>query len=293
MKIFKLILILLSFLIASFSLNVSAAPKNISDCVSSNGAITNVTGCNTKPDVQKVTFYKAYLCASKPGDPTASTPIDLSSCHYVFESVGGSEIEIKQGVTSPLTSGVFNKPPNGTYRYVYIEISPTMQIAAIKKFSSTRWNTNATSSGLYCWTIDSTNYSIRPLSANSTRCGPSIPASNEGYNIDIINSLDGSDNSNPFIYQKDFTTSLDKTLSAFLLQSNNKLASGAAANKLGTISKVVGYLPQDIVIDESSSQIIVNYNNYQGTSISFNNDGTKDRVDSFSGGPFDIYITVQ
>ena len=285
----KIIFILLSVLSLTLSFNVLA----VDTCTKLNGVITNTTECSTKPDTQIVTFYKAYLCKEKPEDPTTSTPINLSSCGQpVFQSSGGAEVQIQQGVINKLTNGDFIKPPNGSYRYIYVEISTTMSVATVQTFSTTRYNTDKSSSGSKCWTLNAINYSARASTTKSTECGTTAPQS-IGYNIFYINTLDGSDNTNKFIYRKNFTTSQNKILSAFMLQSDNKLASGASNDQLGTVSKLVGYIPQDIEINDSISELIVNYNNYQGTSVALYNDGSRDVVDSFSGGSFDLYITAQ
>ena len=304
LNIKKLFLTAFNFAILIFSFN-SFADMN---CSYSGGAITNTPSstvnsmdCVTKPDIERVVFYKAYLCTSKPGDPTTSVAIDLSSCgDPVFQSTSGAEVDIQTGLTSLLTNGEFKKPASGIYRYVYIEISPTMKVQATKTFSSTRKNTNGSSAGVVCWTITSSNYSGRTTDNNSTKCGAAADGS-LGLSTDIVNTLDGSDPANRIIYSKDFTTSQGKTLSTFLLNSSNKIASGSSATdnggtgSLGTISKIVGYAPQDVVISDSTSQIIVNYNNYQGTSVGqyWNGSNSDIRVNNFSSGPFDIYITAQ
>jgi len=167
-----------------------------------------------------------------------------------------------------------------------------MSVSTVQSFSTTRYNTNKTSSGSKCWTLDANNFSVRSSTANATQCGSTAPQA-IGYSVNYVNSLDGTDNTNRFVYKKDFTTSQGKTLSAFLLQSDNKLASGANFDQFGSISKIGGYMPQNIEINDAVSEMIVNYNNYQGTSVAQYQDASLNVVDNFSGGPFDLYITVR
>jgi hypothetical protein len=296
-------LIVLIFSFNSYATDCEYSGSAISDGTNKDGykqkptSTNRSTDCFTTPDLQRVIIYKVYLCTDKPGDPTSSSPINLSSCgDPVFESANGAEVDIEKGSVRLLTNGEFKKPANGKYRYVYLEISPTMKVKVTKTFQSIRKGSDG-SSGLVCWSINSSNYDARSRDNNSTKCGAAADGS-LGLSTNITNTLDGIDPANRIIYQKNFITSQKTTLSAFILNSSNQIASGASDSGYGdpgTIAKIVGYAPQDVEINDSTSQIIVNYNNYEGTNISqyWNGTDADIRVNNFSGGPFDLFITAQ
>jgi len=288
MKIFNIKKIIL-FIAIQLAIFFPLASSAVTSCTLSSGAITDTSACSTVPAIQQVTFYKASLCNAAPGTPTSATPIDLSSCTTVFESPTGATVNIEQGSVSLLTNGTFTKPPAGTYNYVYIEISPIMNVQISKTFTHTIYDTNNNTNGNTCWSLTSTSWSARSTTPLSTKCGSGADGT-LGLTTNKVNSLAGPG----ITYSQAFTTSQGKTLQAYMLTSSNKLASTAATDSFGDVSKLVGYIPQTVTISDSTSELLVNYNNYQGASLDlYTGGGGHYILERYSSGPFDIYVTAQ
>lgn len=274
-NIAKLILFVLTF-------TMSLLAHAISPCTGS--PISSTSECSSSPDIQQVTFYKAAVCTSAPSIPTTTTPIGLSSCTTVFQSTTGGTVSIQKGVITTLSSGEFTLPPPGSYSYVYLEISPTMNIQATKTFSRTMTSRGNSTTGLVCWSITSSRYGLDSLSTGSS-CGAAADGT-LGFNTMQINTLDGT--GGLIVTSQTFPTSTGATLQAYLLTSDGKIAT-ASSGSLGTVSKIGGFLPQNITITNNTSQMIINYNNTAGTALTINSD----TLGQFSAGPFDIFGEFQ
>lgn len=255
---------------------------------SSSSRISETSDCYTQPDTQQITFYKIALCKSQPTAPTTTVAVDTSSCSTVFQNTSGSTVNIQKGTTVNLT-GTFTRPPNGNYSYVYVEISPTMKTKKTAYFVGNRTGTDG-GVGTKCWSLAGSTYGYssggNPV---VTSCGED-GATTTGLDLTTIynNSLNGASG---YVNTMAFPTTYGGNLTAYLVDSSNKLVATTAANSMGTISKIIGVLPETVNLthQELVSLIEMKYANSTGTSVSMGG-GT---MAVFSGGPFDIYFAVK
>ena len=289
----KKVTILLSLVILLTISNESFAVGTIPSCTSTTNGSTG--DCYTTPDIQLVTFTKAALCKSQPVIPTkgGSSNYDMSMCTTFFENVDGSEVAISKTATYPLT-GNFTSPPAGEYLYVYVEIKPFMKIKTAMNFSTSRTD-NAGNSGVNCWTLTADSYSISSTNASalqSTKCSDDSTHPGIGMVTHYINDLGGNGTIATYGQTQTFTTSKGDLLTAFSLTSSNTPAV-PTEDHLGTVNKIVGYIPQRIVITGTTKSITINYNNSQGTKIQQYSNSPYDRVYGFGAGPFDFYLSAE
>jgi hypothetical protein len=271
----NLILFFLTFVASSLA-------HAIGSC--STSPITDTSECFAQPDIQQVTFYKAAVCTAQPGTPNLSTPIDLSSCTTVYQSSAGGTVAIQQGATTVLSNGDFTLPPPKTYSYIYVEISPTMNIQATKRFSRTITSRGDSSAGPVCWSITDTRFGLDTSNTGSS-CGAAANGT-LGFNTMKINTLDGT--GGLIVTSKTFPTSKGATLQAYLLTSDGKIAT-ASSGSLGTVSKIGAYIPQSLTVTSNTAELVINYNNLQGTSVTVN----ANTMGQYSGGPFDMFVEAQ
>jgi len=108
-----------------------------------------------KPSYYSLKVYSLYVCSSKPYPetmtPTGSTYAPAhgdsfvkDSCHQVFNNTSGSEVEVIDGTSSPLT-GTVTRPPNGTYPYYLLKVDSNFKYKAELDFSGA--DTNGSVSG--------------------------------------------------------------------------------------------------------------------------------------------------
>lgn len=286
---------LLKFLLLGTFLTMSVflceSSNAFTTCATTGSSTTNriseTSDCYTQPDVQQITFYKIAFCKSQPTAPTTSTAVDTSSCSTVFQNTGGSTINIQKGSTVNLT-GSFTRPPNGTYSYVYVEISPTMKTKKTAYFVGNRTGTDG-GVGTKCWSLLGNTYGYNTVNPVVTSCAAD-GATTTGLDLTTIynNTLNGASG---YVNTATFPTTYGGNLTAYLVDSANKLVATTARDSMGTISKIIGVLPETINLthQERVSLIEMKYANATGTSVSMGG-GT---VAQFSGGPFDIYFAVK
>jgi len=253
-----------------------------------NNRIAETTDCYSQPDVQQVTFYKIAFCKSQPTAPTTTAAVDTTSCSTVFQNTSGSTINIQKGATVNLT-GTFTRPPNGTYAYVYVEISPTMATQKVAYFVGARNNTDSSSNGTKCWSLSGNTYGYNTSNPVVTTCGAD-GATTTGLGLTTIknNTLNGALG---YVNTATFSTTYGGNLTAYLVDSSSKLVATTARDSMGTITKIIGVYPETINLthQELLSFIEMKYANATGTAVSMGG-GT---VSNFSGGPFDIYFGVK
>jgi len=263
---------------------------------STSAAITETSDCYTQPDIQKVTFYRIALCTGQPSAPSTTTAIGTSSCTNVFYNSSGSSTTITYGSLTGLTgnTALTNDRlilPTGTYKYIYVEVSPSFQQQKTAYFNTTITNSDSTSTGVKCWSLAATGYSYFYGTFAMTTCGASgDTATDLGITTSSINSLYGASG---LVYSLSYSCdSPASSINAYLLTSGGLLASSAAVNSLGDIAKIAGYtaISDGITVSSSNQQnissLVFGFLNTQGTGLSLSG-GT---LYQFTPGPFCIYL---
>jgi hypothetical protein len=290
---FKIItLIILNAFFFIFPIVTRANPVDQYACLlNDSGEITDTKECYARPDHLEVKFYRGYLCKTEPVAPNPTTPINLSSCELFFENTLGVTVDVQQNQNSPTLSNYPNDiplPTRGTYQYVYMEIDPSVRVQAQAHFSRTMIASDG-SRGNWCWTLTGQRFGVSDFVNPFASCADQKNNSLSTYTTSITNSLDGRDST--IINNLSFLTSKGDSLQAYLLTSDNKLAT-AARDSLGNIAKIGGYLPQTIQITDTTLGLIINYNVQQGTSVAIPT-MRPNELNHFSNGPFDIFITPE
>ena len=289
---FKIIaLIILNAFFFTFPIVTKANPIDQYACaLNGSGEITDIQECYAKPDYLEVTFYRGYLCKTEPTAPDVSTPINLSSCELFFENTQGVTVNIKQNNQTTLTNypKEISMPANGRYQYAYLEIDPTEKTQAQVSFNRDMTASDG-SIGKWCWTLTGQRFGVNNTVNPFASCADQKNNSLSTATTTINNSLDGR--LNTIVQTRSFLSSKNDVVNAFLLTSDNKLAN-AAADSLGNIAKIGGYLPQAIEITDTTKSLVINYNAQQGASIAIPS-GSPNRLNHFSAGPFDVYITTE
>lgn len=262
----------------------------------SSSAITETGDCYTQPDIHKVTFYRIALCKSQPTAPTSTSAAGTGSCVDIFRNVSGSTITIQNGTTVGLSgntavdSGGRLNISDGSYGYMYMEASPSFQQQKTAYFSSSRNNSDSSSSGVKCWSLPVTTYSYSSGTVVATTCGVSgATETGLGLTTAVVNTLNGAVG---FVNSMSFSCNAPaSTINANLITSAGLLATGVV-NGLGTIAKVSGYtqLGSPFVIangkQQSVSSLNIGFLNSGGTAVS-QGGGV---MSVFSGGPFCAYL---
>ena len=179
LKIKKNILLLICGVIVSiFSQNVWSANNA---CVFTNGELvpTNFGGgdftCWGQPDTQQVIFYKIAACTSNLTQPTAATPLDLTSCTTLFENTAGAAVDVSVGITNPL-EGTFTFPPIGTYNFMYLEADPTFTYRQAAEFNvGITTSGSVDPAGAICWSNGTLATNFQTTRGNVS-CGAALPA---------------------------------------------------------------------------------------------------------------------
>jgi len=107
-----------------------------------------------KPSYYSLKVYSLYVCSSKPYpetmtptgstyDPAHGDSFVKDSCHQVFNNTSGSEVEVIDGTSSPLT-GTVTRPPNGTYPYYLLKVDSNFKYKAELDFSGADTNGSTT-----------------------------------------------------------------------------------------------------------------------------------------------------
>ena len=257
--------------------------------VNGSGQITDTEWCGHEPTNYTMTIYKIGLCTSEPTlPPNTTTAADLSMCSIVFESTTGSEITITDGVGNA-PSGAFTRPPNGAYSHAYAVIAPVFKIRSNITFSGSRTATGGAAgetSGAVCWSKTHTAYS-RTASNNSGAVGC---ASTLGATLGTTTI-----NQNNFGGQSVSYTATASvpggTMSAVLATSDLKLASGAANDSFGTITRILASTPfaTSATFADASTGISLQIKTSEGSSLNMSNS----EIGLFDSGPFVMKIASE
>jgi hypothetical protein len=298
------LLTLFAILSLQFSSTISA--DNTESCVANgSGAIEyphslssnsyTDTYCAAEPDYYGMTFYEMGLCTSAPTAPTTSSNLITTNCSTVMTSTAGSLVEIANGVTGSL-GGTQTRPANGTYTHGYIRLSNDFLVEASKEFWTDSGTTGMTitnlsgdytgTTGKYCATREVTYNNDGSSGTASTICDSSAPTA-ETLTARLVD-LSGGDAAGYMstVQAGGAIEVTGGTLHAYLLDSNNNLASSSSG-----VTGLVGVqeFTSPIVVTEDSAsmdaQIIVT------KAMTVSNNGSNTGV-AFDSGPFSVILTI-
>jgi hypothetical protein len=184
LSLFIFIFISASSFAANSNVNYEPIP-----CTVDNGLITNTRGFGNDPNPEplcdfqansvKLNVYKFALCTQEPIFNQSSTPTNLSSCTYIYDSATPTLVTVSN--SSGLNISDVTQPAAGTYPYALVIMSNTLYVKGAAHFDGTRISDLGSTSGAYCWTngsvlsADSDNNPIMQLvSGNGVTCGNTV-----------------------------------------------------------------------------------------------------------------------
>ena len=287
------------FLIATYVLLFIPRMVLAVTCPSVNGVITTDAGpifanlgCTSQPTTQRVRVLKASLCTSSPSAATTLAAIGKAAagCQVIFTSddAAGDSVDIINGTTVNLTGSAII-PPIGTYSHLVVEINPTMATIASNTFNAavsdhgtagtaegvfgiTTSRRNVTS-GVFCvsQTVNINNWRSNNFAQdNSTvRCGANLAATGAaGLTSTFMNSLENGANV-AALMEDVFPTSLpgNPNMNVSLLTATDLLATVAGINQQGNVAKIVGVIPQTIVITSKTESFDLLMSNTDGVGL--------------------------
>jgi len=246
--------------------------------------------CWGKPSVQTVNFFKVALCKdtlAAPAAITTVTPIDLTSCTTVWENAAGQSVNVSVGLTAPLT-GTASIPEPGSYKTLYIEISPTFIYQILARFAAANMKRGTVlSGGDLCWTVANTVQFSKSLTVvasalASIQCGAVPAAGNTTY---TFNSFDAGNT----VTLTDILQPSGRTFRAALLKTNGTLIATPANDTIVTGTKLGAWVANPITITPDTTDFVVEFSNSAGLGAQL--DAADDLV-GIDPGAFDIFITV-
>lgn len=256
----------------------------------SSGVITDeVDKCDVQPDTQKLTFYSITLCAAKPTPPTSTTAHDLSNCSTWYENASGSEVTVANGTATAIgTEADYSVVPYGNYTYAIMEFDPvfkfkasvTMDVAVNDFRGGTSGSTtcvtkvtNESDGIIYGFENFSGTDNAKYLKSNVDCASGAVAAEiSVGLNAMTIN------NNNECVYEGSYAGT-DETVEAYAVKSDGKLQTTGGACTAGTsnsISRVFGYLPVSLDIDDRTTGFQIRYNNTRGLGLKFDENTLSD-----------------
>ena len=273
--------------------SIARAPEctgNSTGTIDPSGVISSsVDKCDVQPDIQKLTFYSITLCAAKPTPPTSTTAHDLSNCSTWYENASGSEVTVANGTATAIgTEADYSVVPYGNYTYAIMEFDPVFKFkasvtmdAAVNDFrrngGSTTCVTKVTDEsdgivyGFESFSGEDTDayYNQSNVNCNSGAVAAEISV---GLNVMDINS------DNECVYEGSYAGT-DETVEAYAVKSDGKLQTTGGACTAGasnSISRVFGYLPVSLDIDDRTTGFQIRYNNTRGLGLKFDENTLSD-----------------
>ena len=301
-------------------------------CPSVAGVITTggIDSCSSQPTTQRVRVLKASLCTSSPSAATTLAAIGKAAagCQVIFTSddATGDSVDIINGTTVNLTGSAII-PPVGTYSHLVVEINPTMATVASKTFDAAvsdhgtvgtaegAFNTASrrnVGSGVFCVSqaiaINHWRSNNFAQDNSTVRCGANLAATGAaGLTSTFMNSLDNNLANVAAVMQADFPTSLpgNPIMNVLLLTATDLLATVAGINQQGNVAKIVGVIPQTIVITSKTESFDLLMSNADGVGLDINTDNYRSsatnvaagaatdqlNISSFMPGVFDMRLT--
>ncbi len=246
--------------------------------------------CWGKPNIQTVTFFKVALCKdtlAAPAAITTVTPIDLTSCTTVWENAAGQSVNVSLGLTAPLT-GTASIPEPGSYKTLYIEISPTFIYRSLSRFAAANMKRGTVlSGGNLCWTVANTvqfskSATVVASALASVQCG-AVPAA--GTTTFTFNSFDAGDT----VTLTDIRQPSGRTFRAALLKTNGTLIAAPVNDTIVAGTKLGAWVANPITITPDTTDFVVEFSNSAGLGAQL--DAT-DNLVGIDPGAFDIFLTV-
>jgi len=247
--------------------------------------------CWGKPNIQTVTFFKAALCKdtlAAPAAITTATPIDLTSCTTVWENAAGQSVNVSLGLTAPLT-GTASIPEPGSYKTLYIEISPTFIYRSLSRFATNPMRRGGVNSnGNLCWTVANTvQFSMSATQAASAlasvQCG-AVP--DAGTTTFTFNSFDGP---GVEVTLTDIEQPSGRTFRAALLKTNGTLIAAPVNDTIVAGTKLGAWVANPITITPDTTDFVVEFSNSAGIGALLD---AADNLVGIDPGAFDIFITA-
>jgi len=246
--------------------------------------------CDVQPDIQKLTFYSITLCAAKPTPPTDRTAHDLSNCSTWYENASGSEVTVANGIATPIgTEADYSVVPFGNYTYAIMEFDPVFKFtasvtmdAAVNDFrggssGSTTCVTKVTNKSdgiVYGYENFNGNAAAKYARSNVNCASGAVAAEiSVGLNAMTIDELSGD-----CIFEGSYAGT-DETVEAYAVKSDGKLQTTFGACTAGasnSISRVFGYLPVSLDIDDRTTGFQIRYNNTRGLGLKFDENTLSD-----------------
>ena len=243
--------------------------------------------CWAQPDTQRVIFYKIAACKSALTQPTAATPLDLTSCTTLFENTAGAAVDVSVGITNPL-EGTFTFPPIGTYNFMYLEVDPTFTYRQAAEFNvGITTSGSVDPAGAICWSNGTPATNFQTIRGNVS-CGAALPAGMPASTTVVMNSFTEIA---AVMSINDRTFPGGGVISAAFIKTNKTLATATAqavALAAGTRIAAWGLFPITVTAN-SNKNYVVSFTNTLGISAMLTS-GTN--MNGLSVGAFDINITA-
>jgi hypothetical protein len=256
----------------------------------SSGVITDeVDKCDVQPDTQKLTFYSITLCAAKPTPPTSTTAHDLSNFSIWYENASGSEVTVSNGTATAIgTEADYSVVPYGNYTYAIMEFDPvfkfkasvTMDVAVNDFRGGTSGSTtcvtkvtNESDGIIYGFENFSGTDNAKYLKSN-VDCASGAVAAEISVGLNAMTII----NNNECVYEGSYAGT-DETVEAYAVKSDGKLQTTGGACTAGasnSISRVFGYLPVSLDIDDRTTGFQIRYNNTRGLGLKFDDNTLSD-----------------
>jgi len=272
--------------------SIARAPEctgNSTGTIDPSGVISStVDKCDVQPDIQKLTFYSITLCAAKPTPPTSTTAHDLSNCSTWYENASGSEVTVANGTATAIgTEADYSVVPYGNYTYAIMEFDPVFKFKASVTMDAAVNDYRVNGGSITCVTkvtneSDGIVYGFENFNGNAAanyaqsnvNCNSGAVAAeiSVGLNVMDINS------DNECVYEGSYAGT-DTTVEAYAVKSDGKLQTTGGACTAGasnSISKLFGYLPVSLDIDDRTTGFQIRYNNTRGLGLKFDENTTSD-----------------
>ena len=272
--------------------SIARAPEctgNSTGTIDPSGVISSsVDKCDVQPDIQKLTFYSITLCAAKPTPPTSTTAHDLSNCSTWYENASGSEVTVANGTATAIgTEADYSVVPYGNYTYAIMEFDPVFKFKASVTMDAAVNDYRVNGGSITCVTkvtneSDGIVYGFENFNGNAAanyaqsnvNCNSGAVAAeiSVGLNVMDINS------DNECVYEGSYAGT-DETVEAYAVKSDGKLQTTGGACTAGasnSISRLFGYLPVSLHIDDRTTGFQIRYNNTRGLGLLFDKSVTTD-----------------
>ena len=266
--------------------SIARAPEctgNSTGTIDPSGVISSsVDKCDVQPDIQKLTFYSITLCAAKPTPPTSTTAHDLSNCSTWYENASGSEVTVTNGTATAIgTEADYSVVPYGNYTYAIMEFDPVFKFKASVTMDAAVNDYRVNGGSITCVTkvtneSDGIVYGFENFNGNAAanyaqsnvNCNSGAVAAeiSVGLNVMDINS------DNECVYEGSYAGT-DTTVEAYAVKSDGKLQVNTSdtciAGSSNSVSRLFGYLPVSLDIDDRTTGFQIRYNNTRGLGLLF------------------------